>query len=203
MNDEQLKPIRKSAQPMLGFPPRYIGQPDPTGAAWTNAARNSYKVLKAGGIVALYGDRGPGKTRMAFELAHEPGYPMPMVNPDDKYSSKKRPAIYRTAMEIFLEIRGTFRHDSEASEKDVIEDLTGAVLLVIDEIQERGETRFEDQKLTMIIDNRYREGRPTMLIGNFKTAHELMAGISPSIISRIQEGGGAIHCDWPSFRTAR
>jgi len=76
-----------------------------------------------------------------------------------------------------------------------------AVLLVIDEVQERGETEFENQKLTAIIDARYRQQRPTLMIGNYKNKAEFAASISPSIVSRIQECGGAIHCDWPSFRT--
>jgi DNA replication protein DnaC len=188
---------------MKNFPARYEGLPEPVGDRWLQAAKKAYGLLESGGIVILFGDRGPGKTRMAYELAHEPDYPLPWVNPEDKYSSLRRPAIYRTAMGIFLEIRNTFRKDSPESELDVMEALSGAVLLVIDEIQERGESRFEDQKLTSIIDARYREGRPTLLIGNFKNAQELVAGISPSVLSRIQEGGGAIHCDWPSFRAAK
>lgn len=191
---------RKPAQPMRDFPSRYAGLPAPTGVQWLAAANKSLKLLTAGGIVVLFGDRGPGKTRMAYELAHQAGYPDPMMQSRDEAFPRKRPAVYRTAMGIFLEIRDTFRRTSSVSEMDVINELKNAVLLVIDEIQERAETPFEDQKLTAIIDARYREGRPTLLIGNFKNSRELAASISPSIVSRIQEGGGAIHCDWPSFR---
>ena len=185
---------------MIDFPARYDGLPEPLGAEWWSCSKAVYKLLRNGGIVALYGERGPGKTRMAYELAHEGGFPSPLVDPGNELTRQRRPAIYRTAMGIFLELRSTFQRGSDKTELEVIDRLSGAVFLVIDELQERGETRFEDQKLTMIIDARYQAGRPTLLIGNFKTAGELAASISPSIISRIQENGGAIHCDWPSFR---
>jgi DNA replication protein DnaC len=188
--------------PLDGFPKRYINTPLPKSGPWFDAAKRAFHLLKGGGIVALYGGRGTGKTFMSYDLAQAGNqYPDPDYPPEGTISAPlPRPAIYRTAMEIFLEIRGTFRRDSEESELDIMRRLAGAVLLVIDEAQERGETEFENQKLTAIIDARYRQERPTIIIGNYATKAEFAASISPSIVSRIQETGGAIHCGWPSFR---
>jgi len=111
-----------------------------------------------------------------------------------------RPAIYRTAMDVFLEIRDTFRKSSSESELELMEMFADASLLVIDELQQRGETPFESQKLTHIIDLRYRRGRPTLLIGNYADKAAFAASVDDSIISRAQELGGVINCDWPSFR---
>jgi len=181
---------------LIGFPKRHQQVTTfPTDGPWFQAAKTAHASLKVGGIVVLYGDRGTGKTLMSYDLARNGGLGLPFGD------GTPRPAIYKTAMEIFIDIRDTYRRDSEQSEKEVMEELADASLLVIDEIQERGETTFEDQKLTAIIDKRYRQLRPTLIIGNYATKRGFLESISPSIRSRMQEGGGAIHCDWPSFRT--
>lgn len=186
---------------LKGFPTRHVNIALPTEGPWFEAAKKAYLALKAGGIVVLYGDRGTGKTFMAYDLAQQSQeFPEPVFPPDEFGHRKPRPAIYRTAMRAFLEIRDTFRRGSEKSELELMDEFAEAALLVIDEIQERGESAFEDQKLTAIIDARYQHCRPTLIIGNYATKAEFSASVSPSILSRMQEGGGAIHCDWPSFR---
>ena len=136
----------------------------------------------------------------AFDFATGKYIPDPY---HDKPEGYKPQVVFKTPEEIaeeISEIRDTFRKASEKSELELMDEYAGAVLLVIDEAQERGETDFENQKLTAIIDARYQQCRPTIVIGNYLTKADFAASISPSIISRIQENGGAIHCDWPSFR---
>ena len=106
---------------------------------------------------------------------------------------------YRTAMRFFLEVRATFRKCSERSEIEVIDELTGSSLLILDEIQERGETPFEDRLLTHVIDARYAAMKPTILIANLTKA-ELSASLGESIVSRAQENGKSIEFNWESYR---
>lgn len=187
--------------PLKGFPTRFKDIPLPTDGPWFEAAKKAHLALKAGGIVVLYGDRGTGKTFMAYDLAQQAfEFSDPLFPADEFTPAKPRPAIYRTAMRVFLEIRDTFRHGSEKSELALMDEFSEAALLVIDEVQERGESTFEDQKLTAIIDARYQHCRPTLIIGNYAIKAEFSASVSPSILSRIQEVGGIIHCAWPSFR---
>lgn len=185
-------------RPTADFPPIYSTQDEPTGSEWNQ----KFEIVKAtaaqGGIIVLLGNRGTGKTRMAYEIATKCDLPS-----DTKLFQGTReslPAIYRTAMEIFMELRSTYSRASETAEFDLFRWYQSAALLVIDEMQERGETAFEDQKLTAIVDARYREGKATIMIGNYTTA-EFCASVSPSILSRIQESGVAIECKWESFRS--
>ena len=150
----------------------------------------------------MYGAHGTGKTRMAWEIARK-------CTPQDAHfavggigwnaSRKDRPAIYTTAVGLFLEIRDTFRADSESSEMQVVKKYTDAGLLVIDEVQERGETDFENKKLTTIIDARYAYERPTILITNY-SREKLAATLSPAVLDRIRENGCGLYFDWTSFR---
>ena len=189
---------------LKGFPKRYENAPLAVGDDWLAHYRQGLATVDSGGIVVMYGAHGTGKTRMAWEIARK-------AVPQDSHfavggigwnaAKKERPAIYTTAVGLFLEIRDTFRADSEFSEMQVVKKYTDAGLLVIDEVQERGETDFENKKLTTIIDARYAYERPTILITNY-SREKLAATLSPAVLDRIRENGCGLHFDWDSFRKA-
>ena len=189
---------------LKGFPKRYENAPPAVGDGWQAHYRQGLATVDSGGIVVMYGAHGTGKTRMSWEIARK-------CTPQDAHfavggigwnaAKKERPAIYTTAVGLFLEIRDTFRADSEFSEMQVVKKYTDAGLLVIDEVQERGETDFENKKLTTIIDARYAYERPTILITNY-SREKLAATLSPAVLDRIRENGCGLHFDWDSFRKA-
>jgi DNA replication protein DnaC len=115
---------------------------------------------------------------------------------------KERPAIYTTAVNLFMEIKDTFRPDSEQSELSLVKKYTDAGLLVLDEIQEKGSTQFEDRKITQIVDSRYMHERPTILIANY-SRNEFAESLSPAILDRIRENGCGLYFDWESYRNAK
>ena len=171
--------------PRTGWPEKYCEavKTPPHGEKWLSAHGVARDRVKKNGIVVLYGKRGGGKTRMAAELAFMVGG-----------------SRYRTAMRFFLEVRATFRKGSERSEMDVIDELAKADLLILDEIQERGETPFEDRLLTHVIDARYAANKPTIMIANL-TKSELSQALGDSIVSRATENGISIEFNWPSYRS--
>lgn len=187
---------------LKGFPTRYKDAPPATGEKWWLYFQQGLDVVNSGGIVVMYGAHGTGKTRMAWEIAKQ-------CLPQDAHfhlggigwngTKKDRPAIYTTAVSLFLEIRDTFRQDSETSEMQVVKKHTEAGLLVIDEFQERGETDFENKKITTIIDARYANERPTILITNY-SREKLASTLSPAVLDRIRENGCGLHFDWTSYR---
>lgn len=187
---------------MNTFPKIYVNQPDPTGIQWLEKFAILKATCEAGGIAAVFGANGTGKTRMAYEVAKTGAFPniatMKVTRGD---FTDRNPAIpiYSTAMGVFLKLRDCYGTKAEMSEMKAINEFAAASLLVIDEMQERGETRFEDQRLTHIVDLRYQSGRPTILISNLPL-DKFAGSMSPSILSRITERGKFISCDWESYR---
>lgn len=143
--------------------------------------------LGTGVLAALLGQRGTGKTCIAAGLVREA-------------ASRGMSALYVTAMDIFLSVRETFGEKATLTERKAIEVFLAPRLLIIDEMQERGETKWEDRLLTHLIDKRYGAlNKDTILIANLQV-RELIATLGPSIASRLSEAGGIIECKWGSFR---
>ena len=187
---------------LKGFPSRYKNAPEATGEGWWTHYRLALSTVDSGGIVVMYGGHGTGKTRMSWELAKNcsPQDPMVSIGGVGWTTSKRdRPAIYTTAVSLFRQIRGSYSKDAELSESRVVKIHTDAGLLVIDEMQERGKTEFEDRELTSIIDERYAHERPTIIITNH-TREKLAASLSPAVLDRIRENGCGLHFNWTSFR---
>ena len=134
--------------------------------------------------LAIIGNRGTGKTRFAAEVIKD-------IAPDT--------ATYTTAMALFLRIRATFDKGATETENDIVRELSRTKLLVIDELQERSESAWENRLLTHIIDKRYGDERPTLLISNL-TAAELTASLGDSITDRMRQGGGMIEITGQSHR---
>lgn len=145
------------------------------------------------GIVALIGPRGTGKTQIATWVASD------FVDVQNRHGGGFRtdtPVFYVTAIDLFTTLRGD-QHNPQTLNRFV-----QYPLLVIDEIQERGETDFEDRMLTHIIDKRYAGMRPTLIIGNLKP-EEIATSLGRSIIDRIRETGRVIVADGKSYREVR
>lgn len=177
--------IAASLGDSTGWPSKYRGavETPPQGAEWLAAFAVAQEAMGKNAIIVFYGSRGSGKTRMAAELA--------MIRGGSRY---------RTAMRFFLEIRATFKSDSKKSEMDILDELTKSDLLILDEIQERGETSFENRLLTHVIDVRYSNNRPTIMIANLPKK-ELAESLGASIIDRARENGKSIEFNWPSYRS--
>lgn len=184
-----------------GFPTIYNDKLEPTGKQWTEQFEITKGLCERGAIVVLCGGNGTGKTRMAWEIARIGTFPNAKVKTTcgDFTFHTDSPARYTTAMSLFMRLRDAFCGRGKETGMAIVDEFATASLAVIDELQERGETAFEDQMLTAIIDARYQHSRPTILIANLDRA-KLAGKLSPSLISRIRENGGFVDCNWPSYR---
>ena len=135
-------------------------------------------------LLSLIGKRGSGKTRLAIEILR---------------SFAKTKGRYLTAMDLFMRIRASYRKDAVEDESRIVEELSRCSLLILDEIQERGESAWEDRILTHLIDKRYSALKPTIIIANLK-AEELEEHLGASASSRMREGGGILILNGKSHR---
>lgn len=179
---EKIKELTKAAR----LPHRHAGKVLEFDGEWKSNFETIHKKLGTGFLVALIGIRGCGKTQMAVELIRG-------------NIERLKPSEFTTAMDIFLAVKSTYRKDSEIDEREIVSKFCEPRLLVIDEIQERAESPWEDRILTHLINRRYNDERDTLLIGNL-TPEQFAANVGPSILSRLTETGGIIQCDWASFR---
>jgi DNA replication protein DnaC len=179
--------------PATGIPLRYRPEWErPRDIEWISTLARIWTRVETGGIVVLIGPRGSGKTRMAVEVMRSGKHPHWL------WQSR-----YTTAMGTFLAIRSSWRSEAAENnpdEREIIERLATAPVLTIDEMGERGDTPWEDRIITHLIDRRYGDLLPTILIANL-TIDALPAALGDSICSRIQETGGIIRIDGPSHRT--
>jgi DNA replication protein DnaC len=188
---------------LIGFPERHSRSVVLQGEEWQVAHDKALGIVEAGGIVIAYGERGTGKTQIAYEIAKkaifaDTHYPREFKD-GFHWQAKVRPCVYVKAMDIFMRLKNGFTRKDQPSELEIIEGLADAAFLIIDEAHVRGETKYEDDKLTHLLDKRYDAMRPTMLITNL-SRKDFAAQLSPSIISRIEEIGGGIECNWQSYR---
>ena len=70
-------------------------------------------------------------------------------------------------------------------------------LLVIDEISKARGTEWEEQLLYELINSRYGDMTDTLLITNATT--EQLKRTGDSLLSRLQQTGGIIECNWRPF----
>lgn len=152
-------------------------------AAWAAREKQLAEKLGSGFIYALVGIRGGGKTQLGVEL---------MRNRQQRLT----PSYYLTALRLFEELKEA---QSDKRVSKLLDRLKNWPLLVIDEAGQRGETEFENRMLAEIVNSRYSAQNDTLFLSN-QTPEQFEAAMDPAIISRMNECGGVIDCDWSSFR---
>ena len=157
---------------------------------WYRAGRDIYERLGKGGLFAVIGPSGVGKTQIAANLIFS------------VIKNHRWPCRYVTAMDFFLLIKASYHKDSSDTEEMVLADFTKPVLLVVDEYEKRSETQWEDRLLDHLINKRYGQMKETILISN-SNQQSLENSLGPANVSRMNETGMLVSCKWPSFREGR
>lgn len=156
---------------------------------------------REGFLAVLLGRPGTGKTQMATEWLR-----FVLTSTKDPKDIERlapgwlaRNILYRKASALFREVRATFdSHDK--SEDEVVSRFCNLRSLVIDEIDNRARTDFEQRMLRDILDERYRNLRETVIISNYHDRHVFLGYQMEYMVSRLSETGLFIECGWPSFR---
>jgi DNA replication protein DnaC len=106
---------------------------------------------------------------------------------------------YMTCMELIQILRSTWRKDSEVSELRMLDRFAKIPLLVIDEVGVQYGTDSEQNHLFDVLDRRYREMMPTILLTNqdkdgFKTF------VGERVYDRMTECARWVSFTWQSYR---
>lgn len=140
--------------------------------------------VRRGTGLILAGSPGTGKTHLAAAILR---------------SVLPRDVLYITGADLVRSIRATWRRDSAATEAQVSDRLHRLDLLVIDEVGAQHGTDFEQTILFDVVDNRYRDVRPTILVTNQDRAG-LRVCLGERSFDRIAEICKLVPFDWPSYR---
>jgi DNA replication protein DnaC len=147
-------------------------------------------IAESGRCLLLLGKPGTGKTHLSVAIANE------------IMARSSATAVYRTVGAVLQAIRATYDRTSEQSESQILSSLVSPSLLILDEIGVSKEkpSDFELTTLFAIINGRYEEQRPTVIVSNLD-AKALPAAIGERCADRLREGGViVIPFEWESQR---
>lgn len=148
------------------------------------------EIVESGRCMVLIGRPGTGKTHLGVAIANE------------LLHKTSRTAVYRTVGSILQAIRATYDRHSERSEADILSSLVTPDLLVLDEVGVSKEqpSDFELTTLFAIINGRYEQMRPTVVISNLD-GEQLPMAMGERCVDRLREGGMiVVPFNWESHR---
>lgn len=142
--------------------------------------------LEMGTPVLLLGGVGTGKTHLASAVANQ-------------IANNGYDTIFRSVSQIIRSIRDTWGKSGE--EQKLLEIYRSVDLLIIDEVGVQAGSDNERNILFDIINGRYEEMKPTIMISNL-TPDAFTMAVGQRISSRIQHDGKLLPFDWNDYRAA-
>jgi DNA replication protein DnaC len=140
---------------------------------------------RKGGSLVLTGLPGTGKTHLACAIAN-------MIMPEHMAT-----VSFGAVSTIIRSVRSTY--GGKGSETQALSELLKPDLLIMDEIGAEGGSDHDTKLLFEIINKRYENLRPTILISNLN-AEALEKYLGQRVMDRFRECGLVVAFDWSSFR---
>ena len=181
-----------------GIPPRFKNHSFETFIAKTadqelkkkvclDYANNFEENFKLGKSMILCGTTGTGKTHLACSIANQ-------------VIQNRRSAIFINVFKAIDDIKETWSKQSDKTEREVINNFIKTDLLILDEIGVQFGSDSEKMILFKILNERYSNMKPTILISNLN-AEALQEFAGERVMDRMRENGGMIvKFDWQSYR---
>lgn len=155
--------------------------------ACSNYAARFREYSSAGRCLMLLGNVGTGKTHLAAALASE-------------LVQQGLLAVYRNLSGLMQFIKSGFEQGAGYNEAQAYKSLIEPHLLIIDEVGATKPTEFEMAALFNVINGRYEQQKPTVVISNLMS-EELGRVIGDRSADRLREGGGiCVLFNWESER---
>lgn len=140
--------------------------------------------LKTGSSLVLSGKPGTGKSHLTGAVLRQ---------------LCARDVRYITCLDMIRSVRDTWRKDSERTEMQLLDYLESLDLLAIDELGMQYGTDGEQTIIFDVLDRRYREMRPVILITN-QDRDGLKAFVGERVFDRLRETARWVAFDWESYR---
>jgi DNA replication protein DnaC len=184
----------RQAQDRSGVPPRFRDASLDGVIAETPAQQDVLATLRQfaesrgrePNALILAGRMGTGKTYAGYALVNE-------------WLRGKHACLFTTAIGLIRRIRATWKSEQPDSEAEVVKRLATYALLVIDEVGVQTGTPNELALLADVLNQRYEQLRPTVVIGNL-TMDEFAIALGERAMDRFREGGKVLSFTWESRR---
>lgn len=151
------------------------------------AQQHTIDCLRSGNSLVMYGKNGTGKTRLAYSFLR------------DRILAGKK-CKYILAPALFDEIRNTYAKESYDTSVALVNRYARYDHLVIDELDKTFGTKAEFIGLYRIINARYDDLKPTVIMTNADDA-TVIDIVGRSCYERLIEyPGTAVKMEWKSFR---
>ena len=151
-------------------------------------ADNFGKHLKDGTGLIFGGTPGTGKSHLAIAV-------LQAILP-------KHVGLYSTCAGIIRAVRSTWGGKSERTESEIMATLAGVPLLVLDEVGVQMGTDNEQHIIFGVLDARYRDMLPTIILTNQDT-EGLKKYLGERSYDRLRETSTWLQFAWPSYRGAQ
>lgn len=144
---------------------------------------------KQGTFLVFSGNPGTGKSHLAIAAGQA------VLN--------RSTVAYLRVSDMIRTVRGTWRRDAERSEDATIRTLGDVGLLILDEVGVQSGTDNEQNILFDVLDRRYANCRPTILLTNLPSK-EFREFVGERLFDRMKEIAVWVPFKWDSYRgTAR
>lgn len=194
---------QRKALDRAGIPTRFRGRSFDNYEANTPAKQHALSVAKsfaeefkenydAGRCLIFSGKTGTGKTHLANAIANH-------------IIGKGWSPFFITVRELVGSVKSTWNKRSEKSEIQVIREYIGQHLLIIDEIGVQFDSDAERMIIFDIINGRYEEQLPTIILSNYPVDStegvSIRKSLGDRVLDRLRENGGKIvQFNWESYR---
>lgn len=178
------------------IPKRFVGRSFETFVAETPEQQAALSVCRdyaetfeerraRGEGLLLAGTTGAGKSHLAASILQQL---MPTHS-----------VLYTTVPELVRAVRDTWHRDAKHTTTQVIESMRALDLLVVDEVGMQTGTDGEQVILYDVLDGRYRDCAPTIMLTNLDS-RALRTAIGDRLYDRLRETSRRVIFSWDSYR---